>query len=235
MKRLAAISAKLASVKSNRDHELRKLLSEVVLAPTFQLPLSPYMVCAGLNIEKCRVLGSAKAPLWLEFTNAVAGAAPHVVIFKTGDDLRQDQLALQLLRSMDALWRARGLDLRMSPYGCVATARNQGFIEVVPQSATLSEIRTSGFATALSIGAEHGAPFCWPRRQESLIDLRTGETRRGEGGLLRFRRSAQVVDPRARQLRCKLRAAGVIRHAGLAPASDAAAAAQVAHRAEGRS
>ena len=117
VKRLAAISAKLSSVKSNRDHELRKLLSEVVLAPTFQLPLSPYMVCAGLNVEKCRVLGSAKAPLWLEFRNAVAGAAPHVVIFKTGDDLRQDQLTLQLLRSMDALWRARGLDLRMSPYG----------------------------------------------------------------------------------------------------------------------
>ena len=89
MKRLAAISAKLASVKSNRDNELRELLSEVVLAPTLQLPLSPYMVCAGLNVDKCRVLGSAKAPLWLEFTNAVVGAAPHVVIFKTGDDLRQ--------------------------------------------------------------------------------------------------------------------------------------------------
>ena len=92
VKRLAAISAKLASVKSNRDHELRKLLSEVVLAPTFQLPLSPYMVCAGLNVDKCRVLGSAKTPLWLEFRNAVAGAAAHVVIFKVGDDLRQDQL-----------------------------------------------------------------------------------------------------------------------------------------------
>ena len=44
VKRLAAISAKLASIKSNRDDKLRELLSEVVLAPTFQLPLSPYMV-----------------------------------------------------------------------------------------------------------------------------------------------------------------------------------------------
>ena len=41
---------------------------------------------------------------------------------------------------MDALWRARGLDLRLSPYGCVATARHQGFIEVVPNASTLSEI-----------------------------------------------------------------------------------------------
>ena len=162
VKRLAAISAKLSSVKSNRDHVLRKLLSEVVLAPTFQLPLSPYMVCAGLNIEKCRVLGSAKAPLWLEFRNAVAGAAAHVVIFKTGDDLRQDQLTLQLLRSMDALWRARGLDLRMSPYGCVATARHQGFIEVVPQSATLSEItRDERF--------RNGAPLLKPVRNSARI------------------------------------------------------------------
>ena len=165
VKRLAAISAKLSSVKSNRDHELRVLLSEVVLAPTFQLPLSPYMVCAGLNVDKCRVLGSAKAPLWLEFRNAVAGAAPHVVIFKTGDDLRQDQLTLQLLRSMDALWRARGLDLRMSPYGCVATARHQGFIEVVPSASTLSEItRDEVF--------RNGAPLLKSVRNSAQIKFR---------------------------------------------------------------
>ena len=155
------------------------------------------MVCSGLNIEKCRVLGSAKAPLWLEFRNAVAGAAAHVVIFKTGDDLRQDQLTLQLLRSMDALWRARGLDLRMSPYGCVATARHQGFIEVVPQSATLSEItRDERF--------RNGAPLLKSVRNSAQIKFRSAsahwlicaqvrKARRGEGGL-RIRRSAQVVD-----------------------------------------
>ena len=85
-----------------------------------------------------------------------------VMMFKAGDDLRQDQLTLQLLRSMDALWRARRLDLRMSPYGCVATARHQGFIEVVPQSATLSEItRDERF--------RHGAPLLKSVRNSARI------------------------------------------------------------------
>jgi phosphatidylinositol kinase/protein kinase (PI-3 family) len=38
------------------------------------------------------------------------------VLFKAGDDLRQDQLTLQILGIMDNLWKEHGLDLRMSPY-----------------------------------------------------------------------------------------------------------------------
>ena len=38
------------------------------------------------------------------------------VLFKSGDDLRQDQLTLQILMIMDKLWKDQGLDLRMSPY-----------------------------------------------------------------------------------------------------------------------
>jgi hypothetical protein len=50
--------------------------------------------------ERCRVLNSKKQPLWLEFENA-DGGAPHVVIFKCGDDLRQDALALQVVAVLE--------------------------------------------------------------------------------------------------------------------------------------
>jgi len=122
------------------DAVLRRELEGVVLPRAFQLPLSPFMVCRGLHLEKCKVMGSAQKPLWLTFHNAVRDAPPHVVIFKCGDDLRQDQLTLQILRSMDALWSEAGLELKMSPYGCVATAGAQGFIEVVQHSNTLANI-----------------------------------------------------------------------------------------------
>lgn len=52
------------------------------------------------------------------------------VMFKTGDDLRQDMLTLQLLRTMDALWVDHGLHLCLSPYACVATGPDQGMIQV---------------------------------------------------------------------------------------------------------
>jgi len=46
-------------------------------------------------------MSSKKVPLWLVFNNHDKLAAPIYVIFKAGDDLRQDILTLQLLRIMD--------------------------------------------------------------------------------------------------------------------------------------
>jgi hypothetical protein len=46
----------------------------------------------------------------------ISGADVSQVLFKAGDDLRQDQLTLQILGLMNNLWKERGLDLRMSPY-----------------------------------------------------------------------------------------------------------------------
>ena len=63
-----------------------------------------------------------------------------VVIYKCGDDLRQDQLTLQILRIMERRWERAGLDLRLSPYLCVATGDEVGFIEVVLESNTTANI-----------------------------------------------------------------------------------------------
>lgn len=64
-------------------------------------------------------MSSKKLPLWLVFKSARDPGATHTVLFKAGDDLRQDQLTLQILGIMDGLWKEHGLDLRMSPYLCV--------------------------------------------------------------------------------------------------------------------
>ena len=41
-------------------------------------------------------------------------------MFKLGDDLRQDQLILQLICLMDRLLRRENLDLKLTPYNVLA-------------------------------------------------------------------------------------------------------------------
>ena len=55
---------------------------------------------------------------------------PILTIFKAGDDLRQDQLTLQMMHLMDLMWLDAGLDLRTINYKCVATGPEIGWIEV---------------------------------------------------------------------------------------------------------
>lgn len=91
-------------------------------------------------------MSSKMVPLWLVFKNADPDAPNVYVIFKSGDDLRQDILTLQILTLMDALWLSSGLDCRMKPYKCIATGVNEhnegvGLIEVVLNSDTTSGIQ----------------------------------------------------------------------------------------------
>jgi len=48
------------------------------------------------------------------------------VIFKTGDDLRQDQLIIQLITLMDKLLKKENLDLKLTPYHVLATSFSAG-------------------------------------------------------------------------------------------------------------
>eukprot|EP00741_Cyanophora_paradoxa_P015919 tig00020909_g15369.t1 len=61
-------------------------------------------------------------------------------IFKAGQDLRTDELCLKMISVMDKLWKAAGLDLLMTPYKCVSTARGAGVIEVVEGAYTIGEL-----------------------------------------------------------------------------------------------
>lgn len=63
-------------------------------------------------MEKCRVMDSKMRPLWIVFQNSDIHGGDIYIIFKNGDDLRQDMLTLQMLRIMDRLWKQEGLDLR---------------------------------------------------------------------------------------------------------------------------
>jgi hypothetical protein len=128
---------------------LRDGLDLVSIPVPFKLPLNPKMEVSALNVPKCKYMDSKKKPLWLNFSNADMHGSPILVIFKAGDDLRQDQLTLQMIRLMEKLWQANDLDLRLNPYGCISTGDEQGMLEVVLDSETTASItRSAGGATA---------------------------------------------------------------------------------------
>ncbi|GCB81949.1 hypothetical protein scyTo_0022258, partial [Scyliorhinus torazame] len=91
-------------------------------------------------------MASKKKPLWLEFTCEAPNGTqlqPVGIIFKHGDDLRQDMLIIQTLVIMDSIWQENSLDLNLIPYGCIATGYNIGMIEVVRDATTIATVQRS--------------------------------------------------------------------------------------------
>lgn len=125
----------------NKQQKLKMAQEQLAAAElgTFQLPLNPSYRLAAVTCP--RVMDSKKLPLWLTFDNADEPSNKINIIFKSGDDLRQDMLTLQLIRIMDQLWQAEGLDLQMHPYGCLSTGDQTGLLEVVMNARTIADIQ----------------------------------------------------------------------------------------------
>jgi phosphatidylinositol 3-kinase len=122
------------------------------------LAVRPEVLVTGLIGEKCTMFKSALAPLLCCFTtvkegqisNSSSSSSPppepgpeYRVIFKRGDDLRQDQLIIQMINLMDSLLKKVKLDLQLTPYRVLATGPADGFVEFVPDSYTLTSILDS--------------------------------------------------------------------------------------------
>lgn len=91
----------------------------------------------GIDADKSSIFKSNLFPLKLELKCEDGGA--YTVIFKNGDDLRQDQLVIQLITLMDQLLRKENLDLKLTPYRVLATGGKDGMVQFV-EAKTLADI-----------------------------------------------------------------------------------------------
>ena len=114
------------------------------------IPLSLSQMANGVDLKNSSYFPSNTVPLKLAFVSNAAfdstSDKPPLMpaIYKVGDDLRQDQLTIQMIRVMDKLWLKEGLDLKMVTFTCVPTGNLQGMVELVTEAKTLREIQVTG-------------------------------------------------------------------------------------------
>jgi phosphatidylinositol 3-kinase len=111
--------------------------------PPLPLPLNGDVEVVGIIPEKASIFKSNLSPLLLYFS--CSDGSEYPIIFKDGDDLRQDQLVIQLFTLMDRLLRQENLDVKLTPYPVLATGPQQGMMQFIPSK------------TIANIMSEHGS------------------------------------------------------------------------------
>ncbi|KDR78928.1 hypothetical protein GALMADRAFT_1365700 [Galerina marginata CBS 339.88] len=155
---LAKRARELRTSKDPRPKKIEKMRSIIADSKNglssidpLPLPLNAKVEVTGIIPEKSSVFKSNMYPLLLYFQRSDGSEYP--VIFKDGDDMRQDQLVIQLVTLMDQLLRKENLDLKLSPYDVLATGPMQGMVQFIP-SKTIAAIM-SEFGSLLNYLRAH--------------------------------------------------------------------------------
>lgn len=130
----------------------------------FPLPLDPSVIITGCYPNESSVFKSSLAPLKITFKTIQTSKDGHSsqifgrknnkygkfpLMFKIGDDLRQDQLVIQIINLMDQLLKNENLDLRLTPYKILATSPIAGLIQFVPND-TLDTVLSQSYPASLT-------------------------------------------------------------------------------------
>lgn len=149
------LSTRSAEIRRSRDARPKKIerlhawlmdkkTGLRVLQPPLALPLDPLVHITGIVPENSTVFKSNLFPLRLECRTTNEDASPYTMIVKNGDDLRQDQLVIQLFALMDQLLRAENLDLKITPYHVLATGPQDGMVQYVPSMSVAAVVAQHG-------------------------------------------------------------------------------------------
>ena len=65
------------------------------------------------------------------------------VIFKSGEDMRQEQLAMQFIQLFDNIFKNARLPLQLRPYSVIVSSPASGFVETIPNAVSISGLKHS--------------------------------------------------------------------------------------------
>lgn len=161
VKVLSVRAKELRTSKDARPKKIDKLRAFIgdaknglrTIEPPMLLPLDARVSISGVTPEKSSVFKSNLFPLLLHFERT-DGENAYPVIFKNGDDMRQDQLVVQLFTLMDRLLRNENLDLCLTPYKVLATGALEGMAQYV-DSITLAAVLAQHGGSLLNFLRHH--------------------------------------------------------------------------------
>ncbi|TQV93376.1 phosphoinositide 3-kinase [Cordyceps javanica] len=142
LSKIAIDVRKSSESMSKRADKVKTLFADpsnelIFIDPPLPLPLDPSVEIIGIIPDQVTVFKSSLSPIKCTFRTVDGQTYP--IIFKVGDDLRQDQLVIQIITLMDQLLQKENLDLKLLPYKILATSTAAGASQFV-QSQSLSSI-----------------------------------------------------------------------------------------------
>jgi len=98
------------------------------------------------RIRRTSKTSMSLAPVHSMFADIKQGMPKRHFVYKTGtpkepEDMRQDQLVVQLFDLCDRLFKTQGMDLCLTPYKIVPLSRNDGLMEFLNDAVTITNIQ----------------------------------------------------------------------------------------------
>ena len=150
----------------------------------FDLPVHPSYYVSGYDLTKVKAFDSKMVPIRIVMTSSDGGK--FGIIYKIGDDLRQDVLILQIFKIMDKIWLENDLDLKMSIYNVCPIELKCGYMEFVDGTVLEGVQKDEGF---LGGALDRELLYNYLKKMSIKININDEETLSFENQLDNFIRS----------------------------------------------
>ena len=114
-----------------KENQFLNYYNKAIICKKKQLPIDPSYICYKLT-DNMTILTIDTTQSLLTFKTGKNKESPErKIMLRIGNDLRQDVLAIQMLRIMDKLWLDNNLDLKLITFKICPTELYAGYIEFV--------------------------------------------------------------------------------------------------------
>ena len=117
--------------------------------------------------------------LWLDKCEVIQIKSPfghfpsyrlRSIIVKGGDDLRQELMAMQIIRKFKTIFEENNLNLYLRPYEIIVTSSNSGILEFIPDTMALDGLKRDPNYHSLLFFYQETFGFDFEEAQKNLVE-----------------------------------------------------------------